>query len=297
MIKDNLVIGLGEILWDVLPEGKKLGGAPANFAYHASQFGLNAMAVSAIGQDPLGDETLRALESKGLDYYIERIEYPTGTVQVRLDANGIPHYEIKEGVAWDNIPYTDSMKQLAQHCRAVCFGSLAQRNNISRRTIAKFLDTMPEDREQLKIFDINLRQEFYSEEVIDASLRRCNVLKINEEEIMQVKTLFEWGETGFETVCRKFLERYGLKMVILTCGVNGSYVFMPRFTSFQPTPHVKVADTVGAGDSFTGAFTAAIMNNLPITEAHELAVKVSAYVCTQQGAMPKIPEALRKFAK
>lgn len=297
MIKDNLVIGLGEILWDVLPEGKKLGGAPANFAYHASQFGLNAMAVSAIGQDPLGDETLRALESKGLDYYIERIEYPTGTVQVRLDANGIPHYEIKEGVAWDNIPYTDSMKQLAQHCRAVCFGSLAQRNNISRRTIAKFLDTMPEDREQLKIFDINLRQEFYSEEVIDASLRRCNVLKINEEEIMQVKTLFEWGETGFETVCRKLLERYGLKMVILTCGVNGSYVFMPRFTSFQPTPHVKVADTVGAGDSFTGAFTAAIMNNLPITEAHELAVKVSAYVCTQQGAMPKIPEALRKFAK
>ena len=251
MIKDNLVIGLGEILWDVLPEGKKLGGAPANFAYHASQFGLNAMAVSAIGQDPLGDETLRALESKGLDYYIERIEYPTGTVQVRLDANGIPHYEIKEGVAWDNIPYTDSMKQLAQHCRAVCFGSLAQRNNISRRTIAKFLDTMPEDREQLKIFDINLRQEFYSEEVIDASLRRCNVLKINEEEIMQVKTLFEWGETGFETVCRKLLERYGLKMVILTCGVNGSYVFMPRFTSFQPTPHVKVADTVGAGDSFT----------------------------------------------
>ncbi|EPT34368.1 carbohydrate kinase [Phocaeicola abscessus] len=297
MIKDNLVIGLGEILWDVLPEGKKLGGAPANFAYHASQFGLNAMAVSAIGQDPLGDETLRALESKGLDYYIERIEYPTGTVQVRLDANGIPHYEIKEGVAWDNIPYTDSMKQLAQHCRAVCFGSLAQRNNISRRTIAKFLDTMPEDREQLKIFDINLRQEFYSEEVIDASLRRCNVLKINEEEIMQVKTLFEWEETGFETVCRKLLERYGLKMVILTCGVNGSYVFMPRFTSFQPTPHVKVADTVGAGDSFTGAFTAAIMNNLPITEAHELAVKVSAYVCTQQGAMPKIPEALRKFAK
>lgn len=297
MIKDNLVIGLGEILWDVLPEGKKLGGAPANFAYHASQFGLNAMAVSAIGQDPLGDETLRALESKGLDYYIERIEYPTGTVQVRLDANGIPHYEIKEGVAWDNIPYTDSMKQLAQHCRAVCFGSLAQRNNISRRTIAKFLDTMPEDREQLKIFDINLRQEFYSEEVIDASLRRCNVLKINEEEIMQVKTLFEWEETGFETGCRKLLERYGLKMVILTCGVNGSYVFMPRFTSFQPTPHVKVADTVGAGDSFTGAFTAAIMNNLPITEAHELAVKVSAYVCTQQGAMPKIPEALRKFAK
>lgn len=297
MIKDNLVIGLGEILWDVLPEGKKLGGAPANFAYHASQFGLNAMAVSAIGQDPLGDETLRALESKGLDYYIERIEYPTGTVQVRLDANGIPHYEIKEGVAWDNIPYTDSMKQLAQHCRAVCFGSLAQRNNISRRTIAKFLDTMPEDREQLKIFDINLRQEFYSEEVIDASLRRCNVLKINEEEIMQVKTLFEWEETGFETVCRKLLERYGLKMVILTCGVNGSYVFMPRFTSFQPTPHVKVADTVGAGDSFTGAFTAATMNNLPITEAHELAVKVSAYVCTQQGAMPKIPEALRKFAK
>lgn len=154
------VVGLGETLWDVLPEGKKLGGAPANFAYHVGQFGLDSLAVSALGQDKLGDETIEALESKRLGYVMPRVPYPTGTVQVSLDDAGVPTYEIKENVAWDNIPFTSEIEEVAHGCRAVCFGSLAQRNIVSRSTIRKFLEATPKD--CLRIFDINLRQNFYT---------------------------------------------------------------------------------------------------------------------------------------
>ena len=293
-MKDYLVIGLGEALWDMLPEGKKLGGAPANFAYHASQFGLKGVAVSAIGQDALGDEIIEALDAEGLKYYIERLSYPTGTVQVTLDEKGIPQYEIKTDVAWDNIPYTAELDAMAKQCRAVCFGSLAQRHAVSRETINRFLDNMPEDEGQLKIFDINLRQQFYNKEVLENSFRKCNVLKINDEELLVVSKMFDIESTDFEVICRELLAEYQLKMLILTCGVDGSYIFTEHITSFQPTPKVEVADTVGAGDSFTGSFCAAILKGLPITQAHELAVKVSAFVCTQQGAMPVLPEELTK---
>lgn len=293
-MKDYLVIGLGEALWDMLPEGKKLGGAPANFAYHASQFGLKGVAVSVIGQDALGDEIIEALDAKGLKYYIERLSYPTGTVQVTLDEKGIPQYEIKTDVAWDNIPYTAELDAMAKQCRAVCFGSLAQRHAVSRETINRFLDNMPEDEGQLKIFDINLRQQFYNKEVLENSFRKCNVLKINDEELLVVSKMFDIESTDFEVICRELLAEYQLKMLILTCGVDGSYIFTEHITSFQPTPKVEVADTVGAGDSFTGSFCAAILKGLPITQAHELAVKVSAFVCTQQGAMPVLPEELTK---
>jgi fructokinase len=278
----------------MLPEGKKLGGAPANFAYHASQFGLKGVAVSAIGQDALGDEIIEALNAKGLKFYIERLSYPTGTVQVTLDEKGIPQYEIKTDVAWDNIPYTAELDAMAKQCRAVCFGSLAQRHAVSRETINRFLDNMPEDEGQLKIFDINLRQQFYNKEVLENSFRKCNVLKINDEELLVVSKMFDIESTDFEVICRELLAEYQLKMLILTCGVDGSYIFTEHITSFQPTPKVEVADTVGAGDSFTGSFCAAILKGLPITQAHELAVKVSAFVCTQQGAMPVLPEELTK---
>ena len=252
------------------------------------------MAVSAIGQDALGDEIIEALDAKGLKYYIERLSYPTGTVQVTLDEKGIPQYEIKTDVAWDNIPYTAELDAMAKQCRAVCFGSLAQRHAVSRETINRFLDNMPEDEGQLKIFDINLRQQFYNKEVLENSFRKCNVLKINDEELLVVSKMFDIESTDFEVICRELLAEYQLKMLILTCGVDGSYIFTEHITSFQPTPKVEVADTVGAGDSFTGSFCAAILKGLPITQAHELAVKVSAFVCTQQGAMPVLPEELTK---
>ena len=240
------VIGIGEALWDVLPEGKKLGGAPANFAYHARQFGLEGIAVSAIGHDALGEEIVEAFEEHRLPYHLARVEYPTGTVQVTLDAQGVPQYEIKTDVAWDNIPFDEELAALAADCKAVCFGSLAQRSEVSRNTIGAFLDAVPAD--CLKVFDINLRQSFYTKEVLEASFQRCDILKIN---------------------------------------AGGM--------SYQVTPKVEVADTVGAGDSFTGSFIGSILQGKSVAVAHETAVKVSAYVCTQKGAMPVVPEELKSI--
>lgn len=286
---NKYVVGIGEVLWDVLPEGKKLGGAPANFAYHVSQFGLNSRVVSAIGNDKLGAEIERDFSEKGLEGIIEKVAYPTGTVQVSLDDNGVPNYTIKENVAWDNIPFTTALKELAQHTCAVSYGSLAQRNIVSRETIHAFLDAMPKGG-AYKIFDINLRQNFYTKDIICESLERCNVLKINDEELVAVSRLFGYPGIDLQDKCWILLAKYDLKMLILTCGVNGSYVFTPGHVSFVETPKVAVADTVGAGDSFTAAFVSAILRGLSVSEAHKLAVNVSAYVCTQNGAMPILPD-------
>lgn len=286
---NKYVVGIGEVLWDVLPEGKKLGGAPANFAYHVSQFGLNSRVVSAIGNDKLGAEIERDFSEKGLEGIIEKVAYPTGTVQVSLDDNGVPNYTIKENVAWDNIPFTTALKELAQHTCAVSYGSLAQRNIVSRETIHAFLDAMPKGG-AYKIFDINLRQNFYTKDIICESLERCNVLKINDEELVAVSRLFGYPGIDLQDKCWILLAKYNLKMLILTCGVNGSYVFTPGHVSFVETPKVAVADTVGAGDSFTAAFVSAILRGLSVSEAHKLAVNVSAYVCTQNGAMPILPD-------
>lgn len=293
-MEKRYVVGLGEVLWDVLPEGKKLGGAPANFAYHAGQFlGMdNTIAVSALGEDSLADETIEALEEHNLKYLLPSVPYPTGTVQVTLSGDGIPAYEIKENVAWDNIPYIPEISAIAKNCRAVCFGSLAQRSAKSWATIRQFLDDTPAD--CLKIFDINLRQQFYTKDVIEESLKRCNILKINDEELVVIKRMYGYDDLDMRGICEKMLAKYSLKMLVLTCGTNGSYVFAPGLTSFQETPKVKVADTVGAGDSFTGSFCAAILNGKPMEEAHKKAVEVSAFVCTQNGAMPTLPDRLRK---
>lgn len=288
----NYVVGIGEALWDILPEGKKLGGAPANFAYHVSQFGLQSRVVSSIGDDKLGNEILENFQDKDLQTLIEKVPYPTGTVQVQLDTEGVPCYEIKENVAWDNIPFTDELKQLAKKTCAVCYGSLAQRNVVSRETINAFLDAMPNGKGQYKVFDINLRQGFYTMEILCSSMERCNILKINDEELVTVSRMFGYPGIDLQDKCWILLAKYNLEMLILTCGVNGSYVFTPGNVSFVETPKVQVADTVGAGDSFTAAFISAVLKGKTVTEAHQLAVNVSAHVCTQNGAMPELPENL-----
>ena len=297
MENKRMLVGLGEALWDVLPEGKKLGGAPANFAYHAGQFlgSDNTVAVSALGEDRLAEETIDSLREHGLNYLMPRVPYPTGTVQVTLDEQGIPTYDIKENVAWDNIPFSDEIQRVAANCRAVCFGSLAQRNVVSRATIQKFLDATPAD--CMKIVDINLRQNFYTPEVIQESMRRCNVLKINDEELVLIGRMFGYPGLDMQNKCWLILGKYNLDMLVLTCGTNGSYVFTPGQMSFQETPKVEVADTVGAGDSFTGSFCAAILSGKPVAEAHRLAVQVSAFVCTQNGAMPTVPAELKDQTK
>ncbi len=283
------VVGMGEALWDVLPEGKKIGGAPANFAYHVSQFGLPSCVVSAVGHDALGKEIIDNFTSKGLNYLIDEVPYPTGTVQVEIDQAGIPQYEIKENVAWDNIPYTASLQELAENTKAVCFGSLAQRNVVSRETINRFLHAMPRNEDSLVVFDVNLRQGFYNKEILCNSMKRCNILKINDEELVTVSRMFGYPGIDLQDKCWILLGKYNLKMLILTCGINGSYVFTPGNVSFQPTPKVEVADTVGAGDSFTAAFIASILKGKSVAEAHNRAVRTSAFVCTKKGAMPILP--------
>ena len=239
---------------------------------------------------PAGDlEKLRF----AVDYGADAVYFGGEMFSLRAGAGNLSIDEIKEGVAWVNIPFTDELKRLALSTRAVCFGSLAQRNEVSRATINRFLDTMPEIDGQLKIFDINLRQDFYTKEVLRDSFQRCNVLKINDEELVTVSRMFGYPGIDLQDKCWILLAKYNLKMLILTCGVNGSYVFTPGNVSFVETPRVEVADTVGAGDSFTAAFVSSILSGLSIGEAHKLAVETSAYVCTQNGAMPVLPQSLK----
>lgn len=289
----DVIVGMGEVLWDMLPEGKKIGGAHANFAYHVSQYGFDGCVVSAVGDDKLGNEILESFNNRRLNYLIQRVPYPTGTVQIELDEAGIPCYEIKENVAWDNIPFTVDLEKLAKKTRAVCFGSLAQRNTVSRETINRFLDVMSDAAGQYRVFDVNLRQGFYDKEILCNSMKRCNILKINDEELVAVSRMFEYPGIDLEDKCRALLSEYGLEILILTCGVNGSYVFTRENVSFVNTPKIEVADTVGAGDSFTATFISAILKGKSIREAHELAVEVSAYVCTQNGAMPELPISIK----
>ncbi len=296
------VVGIGEALFDCLPEGRKLGGAPANFAYHVSQFGLDGCAISAIGDDELGEEIVETFERVNLNHILPKVEQPTGTVKVTLDSKGVPQYDICLGVAWDNIPLTAEMLDVARQTEAICFGSLAQRSEVSRRTIHAFLDAAPQD--ALRVFDINLRQSWFTAEVIAESLNRANVLKINDEELDVVATMLLGVPTvpgkliaedadKTRAVCRDLIAKYDLRMLILTCGAIGSYVFTADSESYVQTPKVKVADTVGAGDSFTATFVAQILLGKSIRQAHEKAVAVSAFVCTQNGAMPVLPDELK----
>ncbi|MFI3318226.1 MAG: carbohydrate kinase [Rikenellaceae bacterium] len=292
-MKKGYIVGLGELLWDILPDGKKIGGAPGNFAYHATQFGYDGVVVSAVGEDKLGDEIMANLAEKSMGRDVARVAYPTGVVQVTLDDNGVPIYDIKENVAWDNIPFTTKLKELAQQTVAVSFGSLAQRNIVTRNTISKFLDAMPDEAGRYRIFDINLRQGFYTKETICSSIERCNILKINDEELVAISRMFGYPGIDLQDKCWILLAKYKLEMLILTCGVNGSYVFTPGNVSFVATPRVDVADTVGAGDSFTATFISSLLSGESVKDAHMKAVRVSAYVCTQHGAMPIIPENLK----
>ena len=246
---------------------------------------------------------METFEKVGLRYILPRVEQPTGTVKVTLDSKGVPQYDICLGVAWDNIPLTGEMLEVARSAEAICFGSLAQRSETSRKTIHAFLDAAPKS--ALRVFDINLRQHWYTAEVINESLNRANILKINDEELDVVaamllgvssedpKKLIAEDAELTRKVCRDLIARYDLKMLILTCGAIGSYVFTATEESYVKTPKVQVADTVGAGDSFTATFVAQVLKGKAMKEAHELAVKVSAFVCTQNGAMPVIPDEFR----
>ena len=279
----KVIVGIGEILWDMLPSGKALGGAPANFAYHATRLGEEGWAVSAIGPDALGREIMDIVTEKRLKNIISLTDKPTGTVQVELDARGVPTYTIMEGVAWDHIPFTPEMEALAQRADAVCFGSLVQRMS-SRESVLRFLRaTRPN---ALKVFDINLRQHYYSPEVLEESLKIADILKINDEEIRIVADMFGLGGDDV-SVSRALIDRYALRLVILTKGAQGSEVITVDDTLPQPAGEAEVVDTVGAGDSFTAAFVVAYLRGASLADAQRLASDTAAYVCSCKGAMPE----------
>lgn len=278
----RVIVGIGEILWDMLPSGKALGGAPANFAYHAMRLGEEGWAVSAIGHDELGREIMDIVGSKGLKNIISVTDKPTGTVEVELDGRGVPTYNIMEDVAWDNIPFTPEMEVLASRADAVCFGSLVQRMN-SRSSVLGFVRAMRPD--ALKVFDINLRQHYYSREVIEESLKLSDILKINDEEIRTVADMFGLGDDDV-AACRSLIASYGLRLVILTKGADGSEVITADEVIPQSVGHVDVVDTVGAGDAFTAAFVVAYLRGETLAQAQRLATETASYVCSCKGAMP-----------
>jgi fructokinase len=281
-----ILAGIGELLWDVLPSGKQFGGAPCNFAFHAMQAGCDSYVISAIGRDKLGSELKKNINDLDLsDRYVQENEFPTSTVTVRLDEKGHPDYTIHENVAWDHIRFNKDMERIAKELDAVCFGSLAQRNPESENSIKTFITSTKPD--CLRVFDINLRQNYYSKEIIIDSLNLSDVLKLNEDELPVVA-----GYLGFngstESQLYKILSHFDLKYIVYTMGSLGSIIKSQEESSYAEVPKVKVADTVGAGDAFTAIFITGILKGFPLSITHKKATEVAAYVCTQKGATPRL---------
>jgi fructokinase len=262
---------------------------PTNFAFHASQMNIHSVIISAVGRDPLGDEIKEILKASSLDELVQTNDKPTGTVSVTLDERGIPSYIIHEDVAWDYVETTAEAIDLAKKTDAICFGSLAQRSSKTRTTIQKILKTASSD--ALRVFDINIRQQFYSRDLIISSLNLANILKINEEELILLSEILDLEGDEYE-LTEQIMANYQLKYLALTKGSQGSWLFSRQNSSYIQTPEVNVADTVGAGDSFTAAMIAGFLHGLVMEEVHQLAVDVSAYVCKKEGATPALPKYL-----
>ena len=285
------VVGFGEILWDIFPDGKQLGGAPANFVWHSHLLKANAYLVSAVGSDLLGEEIVQKAAQLGISqkYLFTVADKPTGTVEVRLDSKGCADYAIRKDVAWDYIPWISELKTLAGQADAVCFGSLCQRSAISRATIQMFLsNTRPRC---LKIFDVNLRQSCFSKAIIRHSLLIANVLKLNDEELIALTELFGLSGSTLNKL-KQLLDLFGLNCIALTRGAEGSMMITLKESSDLPGETIAVKDTVGAGDAFTAAIAIGILRNMPLKQTHYLASHIASYVCSQPGATPILPQSM-----
>jgi fructokinase len=286
------VIGLGEILWDILPTGTFLGGAPANFAFHANQLGARGHVVSAVGNDELGQRIVDELGQLSLSTVgLRRVAHPTGTVTVTT-VDGQPSYTIHTAVAWDYLPFDDDLQQLATQADAVCFGSLAQRSPASRHSLQAFLQATRQD--CCRVFDINLRQHYYDASTIQTSLELSHILKLNHEELPVVAELLQLPADPESTI-RALLRRFGLRLIALTRGGDGSSLYTKWRVSHHPGHRVeKIADTVGAGDSFTAALVMGLLHQDDLDVIHDRAARLASFVCTQRGATPRIPDELRR---
>ena len=286
------VVGLGEVLWDVFPEGPRFGGAPANFACHAAMLGAEAFVVSRVGDDELGDRALASLRGHGVDaeFVARDANRPTGTVRVEVDKVGKPRFDIGADVAWDHVAWSDALATLAGRADAVSFGTLGQRGEQSRQTIRRFLAATR--LECLRIFDINLRQQFYDQQLVLDSMALANALKLNDDELSIVAPML--GVAGPERDALATLrERFGLNLVALTRGEHGAVlVSASAISECEGTP-TAVKDTVGAGDSFTAALTLGWLQGRDLDTIVRHACRVASFVCSQAGATPPLPEELR----
>lgn len=283
------VVGIGEVLWDLLPDGPQLGGAPANFACHAAALGANACVITRVGEDELGQRILKRFETMGLPLKTVQVDSdaPTGTARVTLNHLGVPRFHFQENVAWDRLQMSESLLEVIRTADAICFGSLAQRNPISRKTIQHLLAVARED--ALRIFDVNMRDKFYSREIIQDSLRLANGLKLNSDELAVLSELFSIHGSP-QNLIESLAERYPLRIVALTRGEKGSLIYAGGLWSEQTPGPTPVVDTVGAGDSFTAALVTGMLAKMPLPEVHAFANEVASFVCSQAGATPKLPQ-------
>ncbi len=291
---DFNLVGIGETLWDLLPNGPQLGGAPANFACHAKMLGARSRVVTRIGNDSLGHEILQRLNQMGIaDGTVQMDDsVATGTATVQLNSNGVPQFTIRENVAWDQLELTPSALAAVREAHAVCFGSLAQRSPGAGSVIQQLVAATPPW--SLRVFDINLRQNFYTQPIIEQSLGLANVLKLNDQELPVLDRLFHLGGSVKEQIAT-LAAQFGLRVVALTRGNNGSLLYQTGgLWSDLPGSSIKVVDTVGAGDSFTAALVMGLLCNMPLDQVHRLAAEIADYVCSCQGATPVLPDYFAK---
>ena len=291
-MKKITIAGIGELLWDVFAEKEVLGGAPVNFAYHVTALGAAGVPVSTVGNDHRGNKALEELASKGMMTSAISIcsDYPTGYVDIELNDDGSARYRFPDKVAWDYLEINNDAENLKKGLDAVCFGTLAQRSDQSHRVIQDYLKGL--DKKTLKIYDVNLRLQFYSAPIIEESLIQADIVKLNDEESAVLAKLFNISPED-RVFLETLVQRFSLSMAILTRGSAGSLIVTAGEISEQRVSPVRVVDTVGAGDTFTAAVAIGYLQGLPLAEIHLRASERAAYVCTQRGAMVAVPDRLR----
>jgi fructokinase len=290
-----MIVGIGEVLWDVYPDAARFGGAPANFACHAAALGADSWMASAVGVDELGNRAISTLKSVGVqcDAVARDGEHDTGQVSVTIDSSGQASYRFADDSAWDHLQWSAELQSLAERCDAVCFGTLGQRSPTSRATIQRFVSATPQ--RVLRMFDVNLRLGFFDRETVHTSLQIASAVKLNEEELTKVAELCEIAAPTPRQLLRKLAERYELRLAALTCGAEGAWLIAGDEESACPAVPAKVVDTVGAGDAFTAALVADFLRGLPLGEINRHANAVASFVCSQPGAVMKLPDHLAQL--
>lgn len=284
------IVGLGELLWDLFPAGRQLGGAPANFAYCSHLLGDNGTVVSRVGADELGNDIRESLATFGLsdDFVQTDDEHPTGTVKVRLDKAGQPDFTITDPSAWDFLEWNAPLQHLAKSADAVAFGTLAQRSPVSKQTIRTFLDTLRPD--AAKVFDVNLRQTFHSADVLRESIARSTIVKLNQDEVPKVAMLLDLPVKDIRAFGREVLDHFNLPLICITRGEQGSLLLSATEEHDHLGYRVKVRDAVGAGDAFTAGLVNQVLHGVPLAEANDFANRMGAWVASNSGAMPPAPD-------